>query len=98
MALPDFQFRTAGLTVDLAQFARTNVITNEQRLKLAGDAALLQAAFDELQNLSSEPIVRSSIWRTTPVDCPAGSPDFLNDIILIHWIQSHLSGLTILTA
>src|SRR5271156_3022324 len=40
---------------------------------------LLQA-FTRLQNLSLGKLVRSSLWRTTPVDCPPGSPDFLNAV------------------
>jgi 2-amino-4-hydroxy-6-hydroxymethyldihydropteridine diphosphokinase len=44
-----------------------------------GDSvALVLAAFDRLQELSDVPILRSSLWRTTPVDCPPGSPAFVN--------------------
>ena len=39
---------------------------------------ILQEAFERLQELSARPIVRSSLWRSAPVDCPPGSPDFLN--------------------
>jgi len=35
-------------------------------------------AMDRLQQLSDEPIVRSSIYETDPVDCPPGSPRFAN--------------------
>lgn len=34
-----------------------------------------------LQSLSDEPIVRSSLWETTPIDCPPGSPPFLNAVV-----------------
>lgn len=34
-----------------------------------------------LQKLSNEPILKSSLWKTTPVDCPAGSPVFLNAVV-----------------
>ena len=37
-------------------------------------------ALDRLQELSSEQILRSSIWQTTPVECPPGSPDFVNAV------------------
>jgi len=37
-------------------------------------------ALDGLQLLSSEPLLRSSLWRTAPVDCPRGSPTFINAI------------------
>jgi 2-amino-4-hydroxy-6-hydroxymethyldihydropteridine diphosphokinase len=44
-----------------------------------GDSAtLIRGAFDRLQQLSAIPIRRSSLWQTTPVDCPAGSPLFVN--------------------
>src|SRR5437764_15331971 len=44
-----------------------------------GDSAnILRGAYQKLQELSIEPLVRSSIWKTTPVDCPPGSPAFLN--------------------
>ena len=44
-----------------------------------GDSAkLIHAAFIRLQQLSVEPIQKSSLWRTMPVDCPPGSPFFTN--------------------
>jgi 2-amino-4-hydroxy-6-hydroxymethyldihydropteridine diphosphokinase len=41
---------------------------------------ILKHAFEQLQTLSDQPIIRSSIWKTEPVDCPPGSPPFLNAI------------------
>jgi len=35
-------------------------------------------AFEKLEALSTKPILRSSLWQTTPVDCPPGSPAFAN--------------------
>src|ERR1017187_339167 len=34
-----------------------------------------------LQGFSDEPILRSSLWRTAPLDCPPGSPKFLNAVV-----------------
>ena len=36
---------------------------------------------DFLERLSGRPFRRSSLWRTTPVDCPAGSPSFVNAVV-----------------
>ncbi len=36
---------------------------------------------DCLQELSIRPLLRSSFWRTSPVDCPPGSPLFLNAVV-----------------
>jgi 2-amino-4-hydroxy-6-hydroxymethyldihydropteridine diphosphokinase len=38
-------------------------------------------AMDRLQHLSDEDIIGSSFWQTTPVDCPPGSPPFLNAVV-----------------
>jgi len=46
-----------------------------------GDSAdLLRLAMDRLDALSSRPVRRSSLWWSTPVDCPPGSPVFLNAV------------------
>jgi 2-amino-4-hydroxy-6-hydroxymethyldihydropteridine diphosphokinase len=33
-----------------------------------------------LQELSDRPLLRSSLWQTEPVDCPPGSPVFVNAV------------------
>jgi len=37
-------------------------------------------AMQQLQIFSQLPILRSSLWQTTPVDCPPGSPKFVNAV------------------
>lgn len=41
----------------------------------------MSLAAKSLQQLSDTPLLKSSLWQTTPVDCPPGSPPFLNAII-----------------
>jgi 2-amino-4-hydroxy-6-hydroxymethyldihydropteridine diphosphokinase len=38
---------------------------------------------DRLQELSERPIGRSSLWRSAPIDCPPGSPPFVNAVVEI---------------
>lgn len=38
----------------------------------------IEVALLRLQELSDEPLVRSSLWKSTPVDCPPGSAEFIN--------------------
>src|SRR5437879_7601430 len=38
-------------------------------------------AMEELQKLSDVPLQKSSLWKTAPVDCPSGSPSFINAVI-----------------
>jgi 2-amino-4-hydroxy-6-hydroxymethyldihydropteridine diphosphokinase len=38
-------------------------------------------AMDRLQEFSDKPILRSSVYETEPVDCPPGSPNFLNAVV-----------------
>lgn len=49
-----------------------------------GDSvAIIHAAFERLETLSSPPIRKSSLWRTTPVDCPPDSPLFINGAVAL---------------
>jgi len=38
-------------------------------------------ALQRLAELSAGPLLKSSFWQTTPVDCPPGSPPFLNAVV-----------------
>jgi len=40
-------------------------------------------AITHLQKLSNETLLRSSFWETSPVDCPPGSPPFLNAVVAL---------------
>lgn len=49
-----------------------------------GDAELTFASVvPRLQALSTSPVVASRWMRTKPVNCPPGSPDFLNGVVAI---------------
>lgn len=45
-----------------------------------GPVAALERAFGELASLSDYPVLVSSLWDSTPIDCPAGSPRFINAV------------------
>jgi len=36
---------------------------------------------ERLQEFSAQPWLKSSLWQTTPVDCPPGSPMFVNAVV-----------------
>jgi 2-amino-4-hydroxy-6-hydroxymethyldihydropteridine diphosphokinase len=38
-------------------------------------------AMARLQDFSAKPILKSSLWQTTPVDCPPDSPKFVNAVV-----------------
>lgn len=50
---------------------------------LGDTASILRWALGQLQRLSVEPLIPSSLWRSEPVDCPPGSPPFLNAVAAI---------------
>jgi 2-amino-4-hydroxy-6-hydroxymethyldihydropteridine diphosphokinase len=45
---------------------------------LGNRRAILEDAIRTLEKLSEGPVILSSFWRTKPVDCPPGSPEFMN--------------------
>jgi 2-amino-4-hydroxy-6-hydroxymethyldihydropteridine diphosphokinase len=42
---------------------------------------IVHAAITHTKLIANHPILQSSIWATTPVDCPPGSPKFLNAVV-----------------
>jgi len=48
---------------------------------LGNSQAILLDALVRLQSFSDSAILKSSLWQTTPVDCPPDSPKFLNAVI-----------------
>jgi 2-amino-4-hydroxy-6-hydroxymethyldihydropteridine diphosphokinase len=65
---------------------------NEEHSRLAvialgsnlGDSvALIDRAIAALEKVSDQPVLRSSLWKSKPVDCPPGSPDFVNAVVAI---------------
>jgi 2-amino-4-hydroxy-6-hydroxymethyldihydropteridine diphosphokinase len=50
---------------------------------LGDSASLLRAATAKLSVFSSTPPRCSSLWRSTPVGCPPGSPDFINAVVAL---------------
>ncbi len=58
-----------------------------------GDSpGILRRAMDELENLSVQPLRRSSLWQTTPVDCPPGSPTFVNAAVALYPFPGETAG------
>lgn len=51
---------------------------------LGDSVGTIKTALQRLQRLSAKPILASSLWNTTPVDCPPGSPLFVNAVVAIH--------------
>ena len=50
---------------------------------LGDSEALIHEACERLQALSSTPVCKSSLWQTAPVDCPPGSPPFVNAAVAL---------------
>lgn len=40
-------------------------------------------AMERLEQLSSTPLRKSSLWQTDPIDCPPGSSPFVNAIVVL---------------
>ena len=47
---------------------------------LGDSVQLVLRAMDRLQILSAGPVLKSSLRQTAPVDCPPGSPHFINAV------------------
>jgi 2-amino-4-hydroxy-6-hydroxymethyldihydropteridine diphosphokinase len=48
---------------------------------LGDSSRIILAVMARLQSLSDESILKSSLWQTSPVDCPPDSPKFVNAVV-----------------
>jgi 2-amino-4-hydroxy-6-hydroxymethyldihydropteridine diphosphokinase len=48
---------------------------------LGDSRQIIGRAMDRLRLFSGQPLLRSSLWQTTPMDCPPDSPLFLNAMV-----------------
>ncbi len=48
---------------------------------LGDSRRIILDAMVRLQNFSGRPILKSSLWQTTPVNCPPNSPLFVNAVV-----------------
>jgi 2-amino-4-hydroxy-6-hydroxymethyldihydropteridine diphosphokinase len=48
---------------------------------LGDSQKIILDALVQLQNFSEFPILKSSLWEAAPVDCPPGSPKFVNAVV-----------------
>jgi 2-amino-4-hydroxy-6-hydroxymethyldihydropteridine diphosphokinase len=48
---------------------------------LGDSPGVVLEAMARLQAFSGEPILKSSLWQTSPVLCPPGSPNFVNSVV-----------------
>ena len=49
----------------------------------AGPAETVARAITALKSLSDFPLAASSLWASEPVDCPPGSPSFINAVVAL---------------
>ena len=50
---------------------------------LGDSESLIRWAMDRIESVSVGPLRRSSLWTSTPMDCPPGSPRFLNAVAIL---------------
>lgn len=48
---------------------------------LGDSRKIVSDAMARLQMYSDKPLLKSSLWQTSPVDCPPGAPKFVNAVV-----------------
>jgi 2-amino-4-hydroxy-6-hydroxymethyldihydropteridine diphosphokinase len=50
---------------------------------LGDSVCVISDAVELLERYSTRPLIQSSLWKSSPVDCPPGSPDFVNAAVVL---------------
>src|SRR5262245_39389390 len=67
--------------VPRARFELQNLAFVGLGSNLGDSKGLVLQAMDRLPEYSASPSLRSSLWQTTPVECPPDSPVFVNAVV-----------------
>ncbi len=44
---------------------------------------IIRRTMERVAQCSTQPLLKSSLWQTTPVNCPPGSPPFVNAVVAL---------------
>lgn len=69
-----------GAANNRAQTDRSSMVLVGLGSNQGESARILEAALHRLAAFAAGPVACSSFWRTSPVDCPPGSGDFINAV------------------
>ncbi|MEJ0089085.1 MAG: 2-amino-4-hydroxy-6-hydroxymethyldihydropteridine diphosphokinase [Limisphaerales bacterium] len=71
----------SGFRIQDPEFQKLAIVALGSNL---GDSRqIILDAMARLETFSDKPILRSSLWETSPVDCPPGSPKFMNAVVAL---------------
>ena len=65
-----------GIGIQKSKFAIVALGSN-----LGKSGRIVRQAMERLQEFSVQPILKSSLWQTSPVNCPSDSPKFVNAVV-----------------
>lgn len=75
--------RSPGEALGVKDIATPHSVFVALGSNLGDSISILVETMKRLEALSAGPVRRSSIWSTSPVDCPPGSPPFVNAVVAL---------------
>ncbi len=75
--------RSRGEARDVKDIATPHSVFVALGSNLGDSISILVEAMERLEALSAGPVRCSSLWSTSPVDCPPGSPPFVNAVVAL---------------
>lgn len=71
----------SGFRIQDSEFHKLAIVALGSNL---GDSRqIILEAMVQLETFSDQPILKSSLWETSPVDCPPDSPKFVNAVVAL---------------
>jgi 2-amino-4-hydroxy-6-hydroxymethyldihydropteridine diphosphokinase len=78
------------MAVDIAQWALDDAVPlcfigvgSNLGIDSDGPESIVKQAIEALRELSTFPVISSSLWRSAPIDCPPDSPPYINAVLAL---------------